>query len=513
MAHRLSAGDVLPGAKTPVWGCSCGESANWASRLKCKTCGRAAPQTVADKAKAASKQTQAAPPDPATRRPVAESKELWQLKERLRKLELSAREDASTAQAGRGSKPERAGRGTTPADHGARNSSARAGAPGAKPEKRLAAQCASLQRELAEAKKRLAAANPATAPAAGAADVPMESEAASGWACTRCGALHSRCKKQTCRICSQRRAAASAPVATPAARSPEEIATERAKLLTTKDALTTGGILDPATLAAALKGIEAKLLRLDEPPAEPEVKDPFKLLDEAKLADDKARLQCEGLNDKATEIKGRMASLQLDLDAVACAITHAASVREQTNAALVAATAALPTSKPHAEAVPGGPAEREAGFTAPSIQSIVNMITTELAQGSGEVQKVAFLQNMLAMIAGVTSQPREPVPPPAAQHQGPPPAAGEPAASPAPAAPPCVTPAPAATAPRVVGNDGLRVAPRATIKAATLEAASNTNAVIEQAQQLQRKEERERRLAAGREDDGLDGLPDAEARA
>ena len=38
-------------------------------------------------------------------------------------------------------------------------------------------------------------------------------------------------------------------------------------------------------------------------------------------------------------------------------------------------------------------------------------------------------------------------------------------------------------------------------------------AVIEQAQQLQRKEERERRLAAGREDDGLGGLSDAEARS
>ena len=58
--------------------------------------------------------------------------------------------------------------------------STRAGAHKAESEKRLAAENASLQRKLAEAQKRLAAANSATAPAAGAADAPMEGEATAG---------------------------------------------------------------------------------------------------------------------------------------------------------------------------------------------------------------------------------------------------------------------------------------------------------------------------------------------
>ena len=57
---------------------------------------------------------------------------------------FGAREDASTAQAGRGSKPDRAGRGKKPAEHRARSSSARTGAPNAESEKRLAAANAAL---------------------------------------------------------------------------------------------------------------------------------------------------------------------------------------------------------------------------------------------------------------------------------------------------------------------------------------------------------------------------------
>ncbi|CAK0799690.1 unnamed protein product, partial [Prorocentrum cordatum] len=45
---------VLPGPKYPVWGCGkCGESGNWASRLKCRSCGGAAPVRVQQDARAA----------------------------------------------------------------------------------------------------------------------------------------------------------------------------------------------------------------------------------------------------------------------------------------------------------------------------------------------------------------------------------------------------------------------------------------------------------------------------
>ena len=93
MAHRLNAGEVLYGPKTPVWGCSCGESTNWASRIKCKACGKAAPQTIADKAKAASKKAQMATPEPTARRPVAEGKDWSQVIERFKKLEKGAFHD------------------------------------------------------------------------------------------------------------------------------------------------------------------------------------------------------------------------------------------------------------------------------------------------------------------------------------------------------------------------------------------------------------------------------------
>ena len=90
MAHRVNTGEALFGPKTPVWGCSCGESANWASRIKCKACGKAAPQTIADKAKAASKRAQAAPPEPTARRPAAEGKDWFLVLERIKKLEKGA---------------------------------------------------------------------------------------------------------------------------------------------------------------------------------------------------------------------------------------------------------------------------------------------------------------------------------------------------------------------------------------------------------------------------------------
>ena len=64
-----TAGAVLRGPKTPHWGCGrCGESANWASRLVCKQCGKAAPQATADKARAEAKKTKDQSVKPPSRR-------------------------------------------------------------------------------------------------------------------------------------------------------------------------------------------------------------------------------------------------------------------------------------------------------------------------------------------------------------------------------------------------------------------------------------------------------------
>eukprot|EP00973_Karenia_brevis_P066003 9173778-Karenia_brevis.AAC.1 len=49
----------LQGPKKPFWGCSCGESSNFASRLECRGCGKPAPARIAKAAKAADAEARA----------------------------------------------------------------------------------------------------------------------------------------------------------------------------------------------------------------------------------------------------------------------------------------------------------------------------------------------------------------------------------------------------------------------------------------------------------------------
>ena len=123
---------------------------------------------------------------------------------------------------------------------------------------------------------------------------------------------------------------------------------ERAKLLETKESLSAGGFLELATLVTAIKDIEAKLRRLDAPPAAPEAKDPIKMFNGAKLEDDKAKAHCDGFCDQVMEIEERIAALKRDQDAVARAITHAEGKRELTKAALVAAKRRIAAAEPDA---------------------------------------------------------------------------------------------------------------------------------------------------------------------
>ena len=50
------ANSLLRGPRTPYWACNCGEHANFASRLKCRGCGKQAPQKIKSAALAADKQ-------------------------------------------------------------------------------------------------------------------------------------------------------------------------------------------------------------------------------------------------------------------------------------------------------------------------------------------------------------------------------------------------------------------------------------------------------------------------
>ena len=406
---------------------------------------------------------------------------------------------ASPARAGRGSRPERAGRGKEPAANHARGNSTRAGAHGAKPDKGLAEQNAALQRQVAEL-KRSAAKNTATAPAAGAADVPVESEDAAGWSCSNCTADHGNAKKTTCRICDKSRTTTSAPAAAPAALSSEEVAAERAKLLAYKESLAIGGYLDPAPLAAALKNIEAKLLRLDESPAEPEAKDPFTRLSEAKDAADKAKRYCEGLYVKAAGIKERLVSLQLDWIAAATAIEKAEYALTQSKAALAAAaatTAAVAAPSPQVETAPGVPSGHQAGltqqareqFTQTLMNDFLNTVAEELTQEATAGDKESFMKNLRTKFAAKEPQATGASAPPAVPPQ-------------AKVAPPRSAPA---AAPRAAGDDAVRIAQRTTVKTASLEALDHANAIIEKAGEARRREARETLLTAGRGDVGMAG--------
>lgn len=58
---------VLPGPKRPFWACGCGTDGNWASRVSCRSCGRAAPKRVkqaAEQAAASQGQGRAQKPTP-----------------------------------------------------------------------------------------------------------------------------------------------------------------------------------------------------------------------------------------------------------------------------------------------------------------------------------------------------------------------------------------------------------------------------------------------------------------
>ena len=67
---------VLPGPKTPSWGCpSCGRDGNWASRIRC-FCGKEAPSRIVEKARAAAKKEGGAGGPTSSSKQAAEIKRL-----------------------------------------------------------------------------------------------------------------------------------------------------------------------------------------------------------------------------------------------------------------------------------------------------------------------------------------------------------------------------------------------------------------------------------------------------
>ena len=113
------------------------------------------------------------------------------------------------------------------------------------------------------------------------------------------------------------------------------------------------------------------------------------------------------------------------------------------------------------------------------------------------MDKEDFLQLVRTKIAAKEPQDTRAAVPPAGAQQG---RAGPP------------RPAHAAAPRAATGSDTARVAPRMSVKMASVEALEHANAVIAKAAEARRREEREARLAAGRVDDDMaDDLAASEA--
>ena len=78
---------VLPGPKLPQWSCSCGTAGNWASRLRCRGCGKEAPARIRIAAEKAARETAKTPKGAQPRQPQGAWASGAPGGERLRKLE------------------------------------------------------------------------------------------------------------------------------------------------------------------------------------------------------------------------------------------------------------------------------------------------------------------------------------------------------------------------------------------------------------------------------------------
>ena len=294
----------------------------------------------------------------------------------------------------------------------------RVGASKSSTEKQQAAKITLLIHQLEEAKKAVGG------PAMASEDVPVEEEAVDDWRCGVCDKSHWNHKKTSCSICATSRTATSAPAAAPG-RSPAEVATTRAELLASRDALATfATTVSPATLALAAKEIEDKLLRLDAPSAPAAPLDAYGRLEQARVAQATAQTFLDKVIAKAKELDDRRIALEKDLDAVAQAVTYADRELNLATAALTAAKEALCLD---ADAQLDADERMHSAIVQEVMQHVTQLITKELTQNLEGMDKESLLHSMLTKLAGYASK--------ISGYAAPPQAAEPPRGAPAPAAP------------------------------------------------------------------------------
>ena len=202
--------------------------------------------------------------------------------------------------------------------------------------------------------------------------------------------------------------------------------------------------------------------------------------------------------------------LQQDVASIERALGLARQDAQKAKAALAAAQAACVAGDPNAEVLPSAPAARTAIVEAPIYREIMGMVEAILTQGP----EPQYLQHVADGQKSGSTPLRETVwtlqallhksmgdDPATANRLIPPPAAQPPLISEVTETPSSQTAPAAAAKPQSNCDSGSRLTQRVDSKAATLEAASeNSHArLMEQISQT-RKEERERQLAARRED-------------
>ena len=355
----------------------------------------------------------------------------------------------------------------------------RAGAAQTDKEKSQAAEIAALQRQLA--------AKTAAGPTVASEDVPVEREAEADRRCSYCDTSHRNIKATACRICATSMTATGTPEAA-LGQSPAEVAAARAELTASRASLATlAGSLSPAVMAAAVKDIEGKLLRLDTPSKPLSV---YMVLAKAQREEEEAQTFLNKLIDKEVELDARKSALDIDLEAVARAMTYANQGLNQKRAALAAATAALPTAAP-ATNTGGAPQQGPAVL----LQSIMELIALTIAENTGGHEE--FLQKLgprvMAMAGGAVAEP--PVVPLRTAQAQPEAFFGAPGA-------------PDGTARPTAGGAG-RLQPRVSLKTAAVEETPAAAVRKQQEAARQRKEVRDAELAARRE--GSDGEAEDDA--
>ena len=141
-----------------------------------------------------------------------------------------------------------------------------------------------------------------------------------------------------------------------------------------------------------------------------EAKDPIKRVNEAKAADDQARLRLESLSAKALEVHERMEAVKLDWQSIGLAVGRAQCDREAATAALAAAQNALAHSPPQSDGMPKAP-RSEAGCAAADIIGKGTQIAAALVKAEGDPHKAELLRSLEEVLRKLTATDAAQAPP------------------------------------------------------------------------------------------------------